>query len=56
LRILGFAQKVIEGSLPKEDSEIEKDLTFLGFVAMKDPLRPEVKDAVDKCREQVLDQ
>jgi len=23
----------------------------LGFVAMKDPLRPEVKDAVDKCRE-----
>lgn len=51
LRILGFAQKVIEGSLPKEDSEIEKDLTFLGFIAMKDPLRPEVKDAVDKCRE-----
>lgn len=30
---------------------IEKDLTFLGFVAISDPPRPEAAEAVRKCRD-----
>jgi Ca2+-transporting ATPase len=51
LRLLGFAQKVMDPPLPQDDRLLESGLTFLGFVAMKDPLRPEVKNAVDMCRE-----
>ncbi|WP_018963600.1 calcium-translocating P-type ATPase, PMCA-type [Coprothermobacter platensis] len=50
LRLLAFAQRMIEPPVPTNDKEIENGLTFLGFVAMKDPLRPEVKEAVDLCR------
>jgi len=49
LRVLALAEKVTEKE-PKEESEIEVGLTFLGLVCLKDPLRPEVRDAVDKCR------
>src|SRR5262249_18484234 len=31
--------------------KLEKDLVFTGFVAIRDPLRPEVKDAIDRCRQ-----
>jgi P-type Ca2+ transporter type 2C len=31
------------------------DLTFLGFVAMMDPLRPEAKKAIEMCRESGID-
>jgi P-type Ca2+ transporter type 2C len=33
-----------------EFSHVERDLTFLGLVAMADPPRPETKDAVLKCK------
>ncbi|BAL80885.1 cation-translocating P-type ATPase [Caldisericum exile] len=46
LRILAFADKVISNL----NEAIEQDLVFLGFVMMKDPLRSEVKEAIDKCR------
>jgi len=49
LRILAIAEGNLKG-LPNSDEEIEKDLTFLGLLCLKDPLRPEVKDAVESCR------
>lgn len=49
LRVLALAGKVSESEL-KEENQIEFGLTFLGLVCLKDPLRPEVRDAVDKCR------
>ncbi len=49
LRILAVAHKELEKE-PQSEDEIEKGLTFLGLVCLKDPLRPEVLDAVEKCR------
>lgn len=57
LRILAVAYREI-GSGVREDlkpetrytvAEIEKDLTFLGLIAIVDPPRPEVKAAVAQC-------
>lgn len=48
LRVLGVA---ISYNVPKNlvPDEI-KNLTFIGFIGMKDALRPEVKDALEKSR------
>ncbi|MEP9409820.1 MAG: cation-translocating P-type ATPase [Candidatus Brocadia sp.] len=50
LRVLGIAFKPLdhEISIFSPDT-IEKDLIFAGLLAMIDPPRPEVKDAVDTC-------
>jgi Ca2+-transporting ATPase len=50
LRVLAFARR----NLPNERLEftpevIEQNLTFLGLMAMMDPPRPEVTEAVRKC-------
>ncbi|MGB9694804.1 MAG: cation-translocating P-type ATPase, partial [Caldisericaceae bacterium] len=50
LRILGFAENTLDGTINLSEAELEKNLIFLGFVVLKDPLRPEVKEAVDLCR------
>lgn len=50
LRVLGIAYRPL-GRPPGSDEEIERDLIFLGLIAMKDPLRPEAADAVRLCRD-----
>lgn len=56
LRVLAVAYRQLSeasgsGSAPVEytPEAIERDLTFLGLVAMMDPPRPEVAEAVQKC-------
>jgi calcium-translocating P-type ATPase len=51
LRVLALASRELTGDrAPTTRDEVEKDLTFLGMAAMFDPPRPEVDDAVGKCR------
>jgi Ca2+-transporting ATPase len=51
MRNLAFAFKYLDG-LPDDEKvkEAEKDLVYLGIVGMIDPPRPEVYDAIEKCR------
>ncbi|MDF1533084.1 MAG: cation-translocating P-type ATPase [Methanosarcinaceae archaeon] len=47
-RVLGVAYKEMTGELTPEN--IEKDLVFLGLVAMIDPAREEAKKAIVTCK------
>ncbi|WP_231921391.1 cation-translocating P-type ATPase [Micromonospora auratinigra] len=47
-RVLGVARRRLDG-LPARRAEAERELSFLGFVAMVDPPRPEVPAAVARC-------
>ena len=53
MRTLGFASKPIDesalGSMSRD--ELEANLTFAGFVGIRDPLREDVPEAVRRCRE-----
>ncbi len=56
LRVLALAYKsgVSPSSLPRDEDPasvmlFESDLTLVAFVAMKDPPRPEVRDAISTC-------
>jgi potassium/sodium efflux P-type ATPase len=50
LRVLAIAQRELPAQLEDYTPEvIEKDMTFLGLIAMMDPPRPEVTKAVEEC-------
>ncbi len=52
LRVLAAAYKDLPQKPEKFTPEaLENDLIFLGLCGMIDPIRPEVKAAVDKCRD-----
>jgi sodium/potassium-transporting ATPase subunit alpha len=52
LRVLAFAFREIKSNeeiIVAEDAE--KDMVFLGLIGLEDPPRPEVPEAIKKCRE-----
>ncbi|MGV9804920.1 cation-translocating P-type ATPase [Micromonospora chersina] len=48
MRLIAAARRPISDA-PASRDEAERDLCFLGWVAMLDPARPEVTDAVARC-------
>ncbi|HHY92049.1 MAG TPA: cation-transporting P-type ATPase [Firmicutes bacterium] len=51
LRVLALAYRDLPGEPEEYTTEgVEQELTFLGLAGMLDPPRPEVEDAVQKCR------
>lgn len=51
LRVLAFAYRELpENSRKYTVEEVETELTFIGLMAMMDPPRPEVAEAVDECQ------
>ena len=50
LRVLAVAYKDVP-ALPSEDREAESELVFCGLIAMEDPPRPGVREAVAQCKQ-----
>ena len=59
MRTLGFAYQILDddaGTAPYADGRLSgADLTFLGFVAISDPVRADVPEAVKCCLEAGVD-
>jgi calcium-translocating P-type ATPase len=51
LRVLAVARRPLDGGVPAEREDAERDLTLLGLVAMIDPPRAEVPEAVARCHQ-----
>jgi len=55
LRVIGLATKEFKSKKIFEKGkinwdEIDENLTFIGFIAIKDPLRPEAKETIEICK------
>ena len=50
-RTLAIAWRELDSNLELKRNNIERELIFLGFVAIMDPPRPEVKRSVKECEE-----
>ena len=50
LRVLALARRVLPADAGGDADSIEQELEFLGLVGMIDPPRPEIPDAVRRCR------
>ncbi len=51
LRVLAAAQRVYdERPASNAPDELEQELTWIGMCGMIDPIRPDVKDAIEQCR------
>ncbi|MFC1712921.1 cation-translocating P-type ATPase [Candidatus Poribacteria bacterium] len=46
LRTLALAKRVLPEDFPMDEEQVERELTLLGIVAIIDPPRPEVQDAI----------
>jgi len=58
MRTLAFAQVELPAGFPQEENgiharreELERNLVFVGFVAIRDPLRDDVRQAISECRD-----
>ncbi len=50
LRVLAGAYKKLDVIPDNYTTELENELVFIGLVGMIDPVRPEVKAAIDECK------
>jgi calcium-translocating P-type ATPase len=48
LRVLAVAWRPVEGGEPRDD--LERDLVLAGLVGLEDPPRPDVPEAIERCR------
>ena len=56
MRTLGFAYQVVEGETVIEDGNlVANNLVFVGIMGIEDPIRDDVKDAVEKCLKAGID-
>ena len=52
LRVLAFAYREVKSDeVIANKEEAERDMIFMGFIGLEDPPRPEVAEAIQKCRE-----
>jgi Ca2+-transporting ATPase len=51
LRVLACARRALPDDVGGDADAIEMELEFLGLIGMMDPPRPEVPDAIRRCRE-----
>lgn len=49
-RVLGLARRKFGDGVPADAEEAEHELTFLGFMGIVDPIRPEATAAIERCR------